>query len=264
MIPRDAPLVFFHGMWSTPATFDRLRARFEAAGRQTFAPALPYHDRAPDLPPLAEVGRLSVEDYAKALGDVIDRLPAPPVIIGHSMGGMLAQVVASRLPHAGLVLLSTAPTAATTDLTDLRPLRAVSRIVTRWGWWNKPTLLDAEKARWAVYNGVPADIASDEIARLVPDSGRVLAEMLLPNVSPTRATRIDYARLSGPALVIVGQDDRITPMTVSRATARRLTGFTDYHELPGASHWLFWGDVERRVGDLIADWLVTPPVDGVG
>ena len=54
------PLVFIHGMWSTPATFDRLRTRLEAAGHVTHAPALPWHDRDASLPPPAELGRTTV------------------------------------------------------------------------------------------------------------------------------------------------------------------------------------------------------------
>jgi pimeloyl-ACP methyl ester carboxylesterase len=254
-----APLFFIHGMWSTPATFARLRERLEAAGHATHAPALPYHDRAPDLPPLAEVGRLTVEDYARYLVAEIAKLPEPPVLIGHSMGGMLAQVVGTRVPHKGLVLLSTGPTATTMDLTDIRPLRAFSGILFRWGWWNRPTMIDAERARWSIYNGVPADIATAEIAALVPDSGRVLAEMMWPGLSETGATKVDYARLSQPALAIVGLDDRITPPSTSRATARKLAGPVDYHELPGVSHWLFWGETEQQVGTLIEDWLKTLP-----
>ena len=249
------PLFFIHGMWSTPATFDRLRARFEAAGHATHAPALPYHDRDPSAPPVPELGRLTVEDYASYLVAEVRKLAEPPVIIGHSMGGMLAQIIAARVEHAGLVLLSTGATAATSAI-GIDPLRTAGGVMLKWGWWKLPTLIAAEPARWGIYNNVPAEIATAEIAALVPDSGRVLAEMLLPSLSKTGATKVDYACLTKPALVIVGTEDRITLPAISRATARKLTGTVDYHELAGASHWLFWGDIEMRVGDLLAGWLV--------
>lgn len=248
------PLYFIHGMWSTPATFARMRGRLEAQGHATYAATLPFHDRDPSLPLPAELGSLTVEDYTRAVIADLARLPAPPVLIGHSMGGMLAQIVATRVEHRGLVLLSTAATAATPAI-GIGPLRSVGSIVSKWGWWRQPTLLPAEAARWGVFNGVPADIAAAEIAALVWDSGRVLAEMVLPSLSKTGATRVDHARLTRPALVVTGADDRIVPAAVSRATARRLAGPVDYHELPATGHWLFWGDVERRVGGLIADWL---------
>ena len=248
------PLFFIHGMWSTPATFVRLRARLEGLGYRTHAPALPYHDRDASLPPPPELGVLTVEDYARFLVAEIARLGEPPVIIGHSMGGMLAQIVAARVAHAGLVLLSTAAT-ATTPAIGIGPLRTVGKVLLDWGWWREPTLIEPEPALWGIYNGVPDAVARAEVAALVWDSGRVMAEMLLPNLSKTGATKVDYARLDKPALVIVGCEDRITLPQISRSTARKLRGQVDYHEIPGASHWLFWGETETRVGDWLAGWL---------
>jgi pimeloyl-ACP methyl ester carboxylesterase len=248
------PLVFIHGYWSTPATFARLKARFEADGYAVHAPALPYHDRDASLAPSPEIGSLTVEDYARFLGAEIDRLEAPPVIIGHSMGGMLAQIVAARLPHRGLVLLSTAAT-ATTMVPSLATVRTMGGVMRRWGWWAAPTRIAEKPALWGIYNGVPDDIARAEYAAHVWDSGRVLAEMTLPSLSATRATTVDYRRLDRPALVVVGTEDRITVPGIARATARKLCGKVDYHEIAGAGHWLFWGATELRVGALMADWL---------
>jgi pimeloyl-ACP methyl ester carboxylesterase len=128
-------------------------------------------------------------------------------------------------------------------------------VITRWGWWEEPTRIAEAPARWGIYNTVPEAVATREIATHVWDSGRVLAEMALPSLSATRATSIDYRRLTHPALVIIGEDDRITPPPIARATARVLAGPVDFHPLPGVGHWLFWGDPEARITALLADWL---------
>jgi len=193
------PLVFLHGMWATPASFTRVRAALEAEGWETHAPALPFHDRDPSLPPPEGLGRITIEDYVQSLAGVIARLGRPPVIIGHSMGGMLAQILAARLPHAGLVLINTAATASAHSL-SLAPARTLSGILTDWGWQDAPTRLAPDAARWGVYNGVPQDIADAEIAKLVWDSGRVLYEMIRPGQSATSVTKIDLARLTRPAI----------------------------------------------------------------
>lgn len=249
------PILFcIHGLWATPGTFTRLKARFEASGHEVVTPALPWHDRDPTLAPAPEIGLLTVEDYIQFLVGEIAKLASPPVIIGHSMGGMLAQAVAARVEHKGLVLLSTAAT-ATTVSPGLATLRTMAGVVTKWGWWRSPTRIEFGPARWGIYNGVPDDVVQAEYAGLVWDSGRVIAEMTLPNISTTGATKVDYAKLTKPALVIVGTEDRITVPGVSRATARKLSGPVDYHEIAGAGHWLFWGDLEVKVGDYIEDWL---------
>ncbi|GGE11719.1 hypothetical protein GCM10011529_17520 [Polymorphobacter glacialis] len=249
------PILFcIHGMWATPATFARLKTRFEALGHEVVTPALPFHDRDPKLPPAPGIGTLTVEDYAAFLVAEIGKLPATPVIVGHSMGGMLAQIVAARVAHQGLVLLSTAAT-ATTVSPGPATLRTMAGIVTKWGWWHSPTRIEYQAARWGIYNGVPDATALKEFDQLVWDSGRVVAEMAIPRMSATRVTRVDYGRLSQPALMIVGTEDRITVAGISRATARKLAGTVDYHEIAGAGHWLFWGELEVKVGDLIEGWL---------
>ena len=104
------PILLIHGMWSTPGTFDRLRLVLEEAGHRTHAPALLFHDRPACLPPAPALGELSITAYVDHLVAEAGKLGAPPVILGHSMGCVLAQMVAMRIPHAGRILL--APAAA--------------------------------------------------------------------------------------------------------------------------------------------------------
>ncbi|MGI4876470.1 MAG: alpha/beta hydrolase [Janthinobacterium lividum] len=250
------PVFFVHGMWSTPAVFARLRARLALTGRPTFAPVLPYHDRAPDIVPPPELGTTSVEDYVAFLAAEIALLPEPPIIAGHSMGGFLAQAVAARVGAPGLILFSPAATAST-NVPAITPVRTMMEVITKGKWWERPTKIDADHARWGIYNEVPAAVADAEIAALVWDSGRVLFEMALPFLARTGSTRIDHSRLTMPTLTITGDRDRITPSAIARATARRIAGPIDYHELAGASHWLWWGAVEERVGDIVEGWLET-------
>lgn len=244
-------------MWSTPATFDRLRLALEAAGHATHAPSLLFHDRPVGLPPAPGLRELPIRAYVDQLEAEAQKLAAagsgPPIILGHSMGSLLAQLLAARTAHAGLVLLSPAA-AANSQSFSTDPFRTLKNVILKWGWWEEPTLCDAEGARWGIFNGVPDDVARAEIEALVWDSGRVLAEMALPPLFGN-ATRVDYARLNQPALVLVGTEDRITPAGIARATARNLTGTVDYHELPGAPHWLFWGELERQVSGMVVEWL---------
>lgn len=252
------PIFLIHGMWSTPAAFTGLRLRLEAAGHVTHAAALPFHDRSPDAPPPPELGRLGVADYVDFLVAEVGKFPEVPVIAGHSMGGLLAQLVAARVQPPGLMLFASAAT-ATTNVPALDPVRTLAHVTTRGKWWKSPTKIDADHARWGIYNEVPPTVADAEIAGLVWDSGRVLFEMALPWLARTRSTVADYARLKCPALIVAGDRDRITPAAIARATARQLSGPIDYHELSGVGHWLWWGSTGDRVALLTERWLAALP-----
>jgi pimeloyl-ACP methyl ester carboxylesterase len=197
---------------------------------------------------------MGVGDYVEYLVAEASRLASPPVIVGHSMGGVLAQLVAARLQPRGLVLLSTGPSAAINGVA-VDPLRTMAGVTTKWGWWREPTRIDRARALWGIYNEVPADVAEREYQSLVHDSGRVLFQMGFPWADPARATRVDYTRLTMPTLMVVGERDRITPRSVSRATARKIGGRIDYRELPGVGHWLFHEPVVATVAAEIGRFV---------
>ncbi|MEO0499967.1 MAG: alpha/beta hydrolase [Pseudomonadota bacterium] len=255
------PLLFIHGMWSTPAVWDDLVRHFEGEGYKCLAPALPFHERDGDNRETADplLATIGVQDYVDALCAAVREAPAPPVIIGHSMGAMLAQLLADcqdDMRAAGLVLLSPGPTADTGSV-GLAPLRTTLGITTKKNWWKSPTKIDPDRARWGIFNEVPEEVVQREIDALVWDSGRVLFQMSMPFADKTKATKVDYDKLTMPALVIVGDRDRITPTATARRTARRLKGDTDYVEIEGAGHWLFHDPVIGRVTEEVSRFLKT-------
>ena len=200
-------LFFIHGMWGTPAHWGGMRAYFEARGHATYAPCLPWHDVDPRAPAPPQLAGISVSDYVSFLIDQLAGIGGPVVLVGHSMGAMLAQLVAERVQPSALILLSPGPTAETGALA-ISPLRTTSGVTTKAGWWKKPTKIDRDRALWGIYNEVPADVANREVDALVWDSGRVLFQMAMPWADPAHGTRLDYGRLRMPALVVVGDQDR--------------------------------------------------------
>jgi pimeloyl-ACP methyl ester carboxylesterase len=97
------PILFIHGAFCGGWAFDDFRTAFEAIGYETHAPNLPHHERGADLDLLAQTG---VAEYADAFADYARELSGPPILIGHSLGGLVAQLVAVRMPCAALVLLA--------------------------------------------------------------------------------------------------------------------------------------------------------------
>ena len=253
------PLFFIHGMWSRPSTFATLRQELAAAGIASVAPTLPLHDLPPGSPPPALLGRLKLGDYVTALNADLAALDEPAIVVGHSMGGLLAQLLAAKVAPGkvrGLILLSTAPSAQTQlHALHFSSLKAVAGMTLRWGWWAEPTMPDMSIARAAIFNGVPEEETRAGLAEITWDSGAVLAQISAPLLDPAHGSRVDYDALKIPALVIAGLEDRIVPAGVSRATVRQLAAGgakVDYEEWAGVGHWLFHDAVRPRLAAAIS------------
>lgn len=246
-----------HGMWSRPSTFTALRAELEAAGIHSAAVTLPHHDVPPGSPAPAALASLKLADYVAALERDVADMGERPVILGHSMGGLLAQLVSVKVQPAGLILLSTAPSSKASAL-DFASVSTMMDVTGSWGWWREATLLGEDAARRGVYNGVPEAEVRPALAELTWDSGPVLAQIAAPWLDSAKGANVDYARLTMPTLVVTGLEDRIVPPETSRKTARLLAAAgarVDFEIWPGVGHWLFHDAVRPRVAAAVARFM---------
>jgi pimeloyl-ACP methyl ester carboxylesterase len=258
----DRSIVMIHGMWGTPHVWRHWRRMFEARGWVVHVPALRLHD-APPLKPPAGLGTLSLLDYAADLQALVSRLPAKPIIIGHSMGGLLAQILVARQACAAAVLLCPAPPAG---VFALHPsvMRAFLRIQLQWGWWKRPHRATFREAMYGSFNTCTDPMECEhEYAHFVHESGRVLLEIGLPFLDSRRAARVDPTAIACPLLVVGAAQDRLTPARVVRKIARRYGA--EHREFPGQGHWVLgqpgWQDVATDVADWL-DRLPAPPAAG--
>ncbi len=245
------PILCIHGMWSTPDAYKSIAPGLEAAGYPVHAAE--YRTAATGRAGgLAKVG---LDDYVSALEGIAARFAEKPIIIGHSMGGIIAQLLAVRIQPRALVLLSTAPSNGSALLPQWSATKSVWSVFSKWGFWREQTLLSEADALYGVFNTAPADEAAAEVKALVPDSGRVLAQIAFAAMDKAKAATVDYARLTCPALVVIGAEDRITPPGISRATARRITGPVTYKEMPGYGHWIIGRDGGPQVSAMVVEFL---------
>lgn len=250
-----------HGMWVGGWVWEGYRRFFEAKGYTCTTPTLRYHDADPGAQPDPMLGTLSVLDYVADLERQAAALGTPPILMGHSMGGLLALMLATRLQVKALVLLAPAPPAGILAL-KLSTVRAFLSALCRWEFWRRPMRINLGGAKYGVFNQTPQPEGEAQYRRWVYDSARAALEIGFWFMDPRKATHVDPGRIPCPVLAVCGSHDRLFPPSVVRRVARKYGA--EYKEFPDHAHWLLgeprWEDVAR----YIASWLaraIGPPGD---
>jgi len=247
-------LVMIHGMWGGSWSWEQYRAFFEERGYDCHTPVLRYHDTDPGALPHPKLGTTSLTDYARDLEDYVLGLDEVPYIVGHSMGGLLGQMLGGRGLARGLVLLTPAPPAGINAL-RLSVVRSFWRILTKWGCWRNPHRMSFEAAAYAVLNRLPPEEQKPAHERFVYESGRAAAEIGFWLLDPRRAAKVDETTVTCPVLVIAGAEDRITPASVVRKVARKYGNVSEYREFDNHAHWLLGEPGWEEIAEYVADWL---------
>ncbi|HSZ53679.1 MAG TPA: alpha/beta hydrolase [Caulobacteraceae bacterium] len=244
------PIVMAHGAFCGGWAFRRFRRPFEAAGHKVTAPDLPGHE---DLPHRQPVAGLSMADYAQALARVIAAQESPPVVIGHSLGGLVAQLAAARAPVSGLILLAPSAPWGVAASSPEEAASAMSLYVLGPLW--PMTAVDPSKdlARRYLVDRLPREGRRWVYERLRPESGRALFETLNWWLDPFATTLVPPHSIRAPVLGIAGGADAIHPVATVQATVSRLGGSLIVAK--GASHWLPGEPGWEDVADECLDWI---------
>lgn len=246
------PIVFVHGAFCGGWAFDTFKAPFVAAGYDVHAPNLPAHDRGADLEHLATLG---VRDYADALTRFIQTFDAPPILVGHSLGGLVSQIAAGRAEAAGLVLLcSSAPWGVMP--TTLDEHGANFGLTLMGDYWRRPVPPDYRVARGTTLDRLDRESARRVFARFVPESGRAVMETVQWWLDASMSSAAPAYKVASPILAIAGGADRVNPAsTIRRLVNRYPHAQADYREFPQMSHWPMGEAEAPDVQALILDWL---------
>ena len=247
------PVLLIHGMWAGGWVWDRFVPILTERGYECLAPTLRYHD-APQLEPPALLGRVSLLDYAAELEQVIAARGVHPVIVGHSMGGMLAQMLGARGLARALVLLSPMPPQGINVLLPAS-IRMFRTTLQRWGFWRRPTRPTFHDAAAAMLGRLPPHEQRAVYERLGHESGRVACETGFWFFDPRRAKFVDASRITCPVLVIAGSEDLLHPPSMMRKVARRYEPYSTYREYAGRGHWLIGEAGWQEVANDVVEWL---------
>jgi pimeloyl-ACP methyl ester carboxylesterase len=254
-------VLFVHGLWLPPQCWRDWRWLFESEGFAALAPSWPGEGATPAEArrQLEHIAGLSIADVTAHCAEVVARLERPPVLIGHSLGGLVVQQLAGRglaratvavapAPHRGVLPLPVSAVRAAWPV--LRDPRNRSRTV----------VLTRGQFRYAFANALRPDEADrlyDEQA--VPAPGRPVFELALANLNPATPARVDVrAARRGPLLVLAGERDHVIPPVLARATYRRQRrnpDVTDFVVVPGRGHSLVVDSGWEQVGQLALEFV---------
>lgn len=260
-------IVMIHGMWCRGVVWENYRQFFEGAAYRCLVPTLRHHDSGLRETPDPRLGSISLRDYAADLKALVEELAEPPILMGHSMGALIAQAVAARVPVRALVLLTPAPAAGTWAILNSSVRRAFRGPLSTWGFWRKPLSLRFEDAARFVFNNLCAEDREAVYRTLTWESGRAAAEMGLWFLDRGGSARVDPSRITCPVLVVGASLDRITPVTMARRTAESYGGAAAYREFGDFAHWVLSEPGWEGIARDIQGWLersIHDPLPGAG
>jgi len=249
------PVVFIHGLWLLPHSWDRWAGVFEQAG---YAPVQPGW---PDDPETVEEANAHPEVFAhKTVGQVADhysevigQLQRKPAVIGHSFGGLLAQIVAGRGQSVATVAIDPAPFRGVLPL-PLSALKAASPVLANPANRNRAVPLTYEQFRFAFANAVSEDEAKELYGTFaVPASGAPLFQAAAANLNPWTEAKVDSTNPDrGPLLIMSGEKDNTAPWAIANASYKRQKrnqAVTEIMEMPRRGHALVIDSGWREVAD---------------
>jgi non-heme chloroperoxidase len=249
------PVVFIHGLWLLPSSWDRWATVFEEAGYTALTPGWP------DDPPTVEEANAHPEVFAhKTVGQVADhfaevigRLTRKPALIGHSFGGLLAQILAGRGLSAAAVAIDPAPFRGVLPL-PISALKSASPVLSNPANRNRAVPLTYEQFRFGFANAVNEEEAKQLYdAYAVPAPGAPLFQAATANLNPWTEAKVNSRNPDrGPLLIISGERDHTVPPAIANAAYRkqkRNEGVTEIVEIAGRGHALTIDSGWREVAD---------------
>ncbi len=243
------PIIMVHGAFCGGWVFEDFRKPFEGAGHFVMAPDLPGHQSGAKR---QEVAGQSMSGYAQAIAELCVAQPEPPILVGHSLGGLVAQLAAAKADLAGLILLAPSAPWGVQGVSMNEAISAVS-LFALGPYWALAIDPDYPAARRYLFDRLPRADRRATFARMTAESGRAMWETLNWWLDPFATTMVTRASARAPVLAIAGALDAIHPPATVEATCRRLNGKTV--TIDDMGHWLMGEPGWERVAETCLRWI---------
>jgi pimeloyl-ACP methyl ester carboxylesterase len=255
------PVVFIHGLWLLPSSWDRWMTVFAEAGYATVNPGWP------DDPETVEEANAHPEVFAHKTvgqvadhyGEIISRLDKKPAVIGHSFGGLLVQMVAGRGLAAATVAIDPGPFRGVLPL-PISALKSASPVLGNPLNHRRAVPLTYDQFRYGFANAVSEDEAKELYATFaVPASGVPLFQAATANLNPWTEAKVDTENPErGPLLIISGEKDNTVPWAIANASFKkqeRNQAVTEIVEMKNRGHALVIDSGWREVADTALNFV---------
>jgi non-heme chloroperoxidase len=257
----STPVVFVHGLWLLPTSWDRWAELFEKNGYTALTPGWPDDpDTVAQAKAHPEVfANKSVGDVADHFEDVIRGLKKKPAIIGHSFGGLLAQILAGRGLAKVSVAIDPAPFRGVLPL-PISSLRSASPVLKNPANYHRAVPLTYEQFRYSFANAVSEDEAKELYQTFaVPTPGEPLFQAAAANFNPWTEAKVNTKNPDrGPLLILDGEKDHVVPWAIANASYKRQArnkGVTEIVKVPNRGHALTIDHGWQEVADTALSFV---------
>ncbi len=255
-------ILFIHGAWVTPRCWDPFIGYFEQQGYTCLAPTWPHKDRSVEelrSNPPAELAGLGVQEIVDHYAAIIKELQEPPVLIGHSFGGLFTQLLLDRGLGAAGVAIDPAPPKG---VLALQPtvLKSLHGVLFTWRGWRKIVRWSFKDFQYAFVHTLPeAEQRAAYETHVVPETGRIFFQDGFSMLAPSSPVRVNFQNQErAPLLIIAGTNDLIVPQAVVKATYRKYSRSqvkTDLLTFENRTHWIIAQPGWEEVAAAITLWL---------
>jgi non-heme chloroperoxidase len=255
---RLPPVLFVHGLWLAPNSWYRWVRHFEEAGYTALMPGWPDEPDARTAPNAKEaLTDRPIREIADHYAKIIQKLDRKPVVIGHSIGGLIAEILAGRGLAAVTVAICPAPARGALPL-PVSALKSAWPVVRNPANRNRAIPLTYDQFRYSFANAVSENEAKELYeAHVVHSCNPTLFESAAPGLDPWADATLENDQDRGPLLIVAGEKDRTVPAAAVRSAfefARSNVNATEYLEIPGRGHSLTIDDGWQEVADAALEF----------
>ncbi|MGH3252445.1 MAG: alpha/beta hydrolase [Trebonia sp.] len=261
MTASPVPVVFIHGLWIHADAWQPWLELYRSAGYEPLAPGWPGDAATVDATrknPAAVAGR-GIEEITSGYLDVINCLPAKPVVVGHSFGGLIAQKLLAQGAAAAAIAIDPGQIKGVRPV-PLAQIRSGLPVLSKPGNKKRAVSLTRKQFRYGFGNALTEDESGELFDRYaIPGPGRPLFEASSANFSKSSPAAVDTRKRDrGPLLIIGGGQDHTVPEKVAKAAFKLYAGsgaVTDYRAFPDRGHSLVLDHGWREVAEYTLLWL---------